>query len=49
MKKVRNAVRVFVVAGNEVLCIRYKEENIGYIDIPGGKNRRRRNRCRSSY
>ena len=37
MKKVRNAVRVFVVAGNEVLCIRYKEENIGYIDIPGGK------------
>ena len=37
MKKVRNAVRVFVVAGNKVLCIRYKEENIGYIDIPGGK------------
>ena len=23
MKKVRNAVRVFVVAGNKVLCIRY--------------------------
>ena len=37
MKKVRNAVRVFVVAGNKDLCIRYKEENIGYIDIPGGK------------
>ena len=37
MKKVRNAVRVFVVAGNKVLCIRYKEENIGYIDIPRGK------------
>lgn len=37
MKKVRNAVRVFVVAGNKVLCIRYKEENIGYIDIPGVK------------
>lgn len=37
MKKVRNAVRVFVVAGNKVLCIWYKEENIGYIDIPGGK------------
>ena len=28
---------MFVVAGNKVLCIRYKEENIGYIDIPGGK------------
>ena len=37
MKKVRNAVRAFVVDGNKVLCIRYKEENIGYIDIPGGK------------
>ncbi len=37
MKKVRNAVRVFVVVNNKVLCIRYKEENIGYIDIPGGK------------
>lgn len=37
MKKVRNAVRAFVVDGNKVLCIQYKEENIGYIDIPGGK------------
>ena len=37
MKRVRNAVRIFVVVNNKVLCIRYKEENIGYIDIPGGK------------
>lgn len=37
MKKVRNAVRAFVVDSNKVLCIRYIEENIGCIDIPGGK------------
>ena len=37
MKKVRNAVRAFVIVDRKVLCIRYKEENIGYIDIPGGK------------
>ena len=34
MKKVRNAVRTFVIVDRKVLCIRYKEENIGYIDIP---------------
>ena len=36
-KKVRNSVRVFVIVDRKVLCIRYKEENIGYIDILGGK------------
>ena len=37
MKKVRNAVRTFVIVNEKVLCIKYKEENAGYIDIPGGK------------
>lgn len=37
MKKVRNAVRSFVIVDGKVLCIKYKKENIGYIDIPGGK------------
>ena len=37
MKKVRNAVMTFVIVNEKVLCIKYKEENAGYIDIPGGK------------
>ena len=37
MKKVRNAVRTFVIVNEKVLCIKYKEKNVGYIDIPGGK------------
>ena len=36
-EKVRNAVWSFVIVDGKVLCIKYKKENIGYIDIPGGK------------
>ena len=38
MKKVRNAVRCFLMREDEVACIKYKVGEIGgYIDIPGGK------------
>lgn len=37
MKKVRNAVRTFVIVDRKILCIKYKAENAGYIDIPEGK------------
>ena len=34
---VRNAVRVLVFRDDEVLCIKYKGNNEGYYDFPGGK------------
>lgn len=37
MKKVRNAVRCFLVQDEKVVCIKYKTGEIGYLDIPGGK------------
>lgn len=37
IKKTRNAVRTFLIKGNQVICIKYKKDNIGYVDIPGGK------------
>ena len=37
MKKVRNAVRTFLINNKNVLCIEYKNLNKGFIDIPGGK------------
>ena len=37
MKKIRNAVRVLSFKDDKVLCIKYKEHNKGYYDIPGGK------------
>lgn len=36
-KKIRNAVRTFLIRDNQVVCTRYKISNVGYIDIPGGK------------
>lgn len=37
MKKVRNAVRCFLIRDGKVVCIKYKTKEIGYLDIPGGK------------
>ncbi len=37
MENVRNAVRVFAIVNNKVVCIKYKNNNKGYLDIPGGK------------
>lgn len=36
-KKIRNAVRVFLIENDNVVCIKYKQGSIGIIDIPGGK------------
>lgn len=38
MKKVRKAVRTFLIENNKVVAIKYKKEvNKDYYDIPGGK------------
>ncbi len=37
MKKVRNAVRCFLIQDDKVVCIKYKTGEMGYLDIPGGK------------
>lgn len=36
-KKIRNAVRVYIIKDDKVACIQYKKGPIGYIDMPGGK------------
>lgn len=36
-KKIRDAVRTFLIKDNQVICTKYKIDNVGYIDIPGGK------------
>ena len=36
-KKVRNAVRTFLIEDDKVVCTKYKTLNVGYYDIPGGK------------
>ena len=36
-KNIRNAVRTFLIEDNSVICTKYKVDNVGYIDIPGGK------------
>ncbi len=36
-KKIRNAVRTFLIKDEQVICTKYKIGNVGYIDIPGGK------------
>lgn len=37
-KKVRKAIRTFLINGNDVVAIKYKtEKNLDYYDIPGGK------------
>lgn len=38
MKKVRKAVRAFLIEDGKIVAIKYKKEmNKGYYDIPGGK------------
>lgn len=36
-KNIRNAVRTFLIEDNSVICTKYKVDNVGYFDIPGGK------------
>ncbi len=36
-KKVRNAVRTFLIKNNKIVVIKYKTHDTGYYDIPGGK------------
>ncbi len=36
-KSIRNAVRVFAIKDNKIVCIKYKGINDGYFDLPGGK------------
>ena len=35
--KVRYAVRVFAIKDDKIMCIRYKDINKDFFDIPGGK------------
>ena len=37
VKKIRNAVRVFLIKDDKVVCIKYKVWPIGFYNIPGGK------------
>lgn len=37
MENIRYAVRVFAFKNNKVACIKYKNVNKDYFDIPGGK------------
>ena len=36
-KKIRKAVRTYLMKDNKVIVINYKEHDNGYYDIPGGK------------
>jgi len=36
-KKIRRAVRTYLIEDNKVVVINYKEHDKGYYDIPGGK------------
>ena len=36
-KSIRHAVRVLAIKDNKIVCIKYKNINDGYFDIPGGK------------
>lgn len=36
-KKIRNAIRTFLIKDNQVICTKYKIGNVGYVDIPGWK------------
>ena len=36
-KKIRNAVRTFLIKDGEIVVIKYKGRHDGYFDIPGGK------------
>ena len=36
-KKIRKAVRTYLIKDNKVVVINYKQHDYGYYDIPGGK------------
>lgn len=36
-KNVRHAVRVFAIKNGQIVCIKYKNINKDFFDIPGGK------------
>ena len=36
-KKIRNAVRTYLIKDNQVVVIKYTTHDLGYYDIPGGK------------
>ena len=36
-KKIRKAVRTYLIKNNKVVVIRYRQHDNGYYDIPGGK------------
>lgn len=36
-KKIRKAVRTFLIKENKIVVINYKQHDSGYYDIPGGK------------
>ena len=36
-KKIRKAVRTYLIKDNKIVVINYKNHDIGYYDIPGGK------------
>ena len=36
-KKIRKAVRTYLIKDNKVVVIKYKQHDNGYYDIPGGK------------
>ena len=36
-KKIRKAVRTYLIRDNKIVVIKYKNYNSGYYDIPGGK------------
>ena len=36
-KKIRKAVRTYLIKDNNVVAIKYKQHDIGYYDIPGGQ------------
>ena len=36
-KKIINAVRIYLIKDEKVVVIKYKDDNLGFYDIPGGK------------
>ena len=36
-KKIRKAVRTYLIKNNKVVVIKYKQHDNGYYDVPGGK------------
>ena len=36
-KKIRHAVRTYLIENDKVVAIEYQDHDVGYFDIPGGK------------